>query len=676
MNYRELFAIDAPGLAVPAFGSLKDDDYLAAIRQGMEEKKTALDALAAETAAPTAEILEVWERSGRLLERAEMCFYTLKDSDSNERLDEIDAILAPELSRFSDSIWLDAKLYSRFTALDSAVKNGEVQLSAEQAWLLSEILRGFRRAGVELDAEGRERLGELNARIASLESEFSNKVVAGRVAAAVHIENESELAGLNEEQIAQAREAADRRGWDGWALELVNTTGQPLLDSLDVRATRKRLFEASVMRGREGENDTRPVLLELAKLRDEKAKLLGFEHYAAYVASDGCVKTTEKVMELLGQVAEPSIRAAEREASELRELFAELEPGEEFQAWDWQWTAAKAREASPVPTDEQLAPYLPFEQVLEQGVFAAAGALYGLEFVRREVEGYTEDCRAYEVARDGQVIGLVFFDPYARPTKGGGAWMTQLVMQDELDSELPIVTNNCNLTKPTAGKPALMTWDQVQTLFHEFGHDLHGLLSRVRYPSLSGTNTPTDFVEYPSQVNEIWAWEPTLIARYARHWESGEPLPDEWISALAASKQVGAGYAAAETYSAMLLDQAWHQGAELPDIDGIDAFEKAALQRFKVDYPLVPPRYRTCYFTHIWGHGYAAGYYSYLFSEVLDADTAAWFGENGGLKRENGQVFREKVLSRGNSRDVLESFGDLRGREADAKYLLERRALV
>ena len=681
MSVEELLTlVGATGLSSPAFDRLGDDDFRAAVEAGMARQRAEVAALAASTQPPTAGLLRDWEHSARLLTRALAAFHTAKDADTSPTRDAIDAELAPLLAAHEDAMWLDAGLYARFAALDARAAAGDVVLDEQDAWLLSETLRRFRRAGVDLGAADQARLRAINERLAALQTEFSALVVRGRSEAAVSITDAAGLDGLNEAQLAAAQAAAVARGWDGWALELVNTTGQPLLARLNNRDTRQLLYEAAVGRGRFGEADTRPLIVELARLRAEKAALLGFEHYAAYVADDGCAKTTAAVMNLLTRVAAPAMRNVRAEADALQARFAELVPGATLTAWDWQWVAAQDRAATSVIDPEALSEYLPFERVLEDGVFAAATALYGITFAPTDaLPGYTPDCRAYEVREaDGTLVGGVMIDPYARPTKGGGAWMTCLVDQNHLFGERPVVTNNCNQTRLDEGRPSLMTWDEVTTLFHEFGHDLHGLLSDVRYPSMAGTNTPTDFVEFPSQVNEIWAWEPALIARYARHWRTGEAMPREWIDALVASRHVGEGYDCAERFAAMLLDQAWHTTPldELPtDPAEVDAFEQAALERFGVWFPLVPPRYRSCYFTHIWGHDYAAGYYSYLWSELLDADAAAWFAEHGGMTRDAGEAFRRGVLAVGGSRDVMAAYRSFRGADPDPVHLLRRNGL-
>ncbi len=664
------------------FAQISADDWRAALTDGMAEQLAELEVIATDPNPPTAEnVLDAWERSGQLLNRASMGFWTLKEADTSAALDAIEEELSPKLAAHHDAIMLDRRLYDRLVALDARVTAGEVTLDEQAAWLLSEKLRDFRRLGVNLPEADQATLRELNERIATLEAKWNSVVVAGRNEAALHIEDASLLAGLTPDDLHAASEAASRRSLQGWVLEVVNTTGQPLLDKLENRDVRRRLHRAAVGRGLAGDHDTRPLIVELARLRSQRASLLGFAHHAEFAASDGCAKTTEAVNEILHRVAGPAVANARKEAAELQEALAEDHPGEVLEPWDWQYYAERVRSSTFSLDDEVLRPYLDYERVLVDGVFAAATGLYGITFVRRDdLHGYTDECRIFEVHDcDGQPMALVVFDPYTRPTKQGGAWMTALVDQSELLGLLPVVTNNCNLVRPAPGKPTLMRWDNVITLFHEFGHDLHGLLSRVRYPSRSGTATPRDFVEYPSQVNEMWAWDPALLRSYARHHETGEPVPQEWIDTLQAARHAGEGHAGTEIFGSMILDQVWHQTPldQLPTSpDEVEDFERRALESWGIDFPLVPPRYRTTYFSHIWSGSYAAGYYSYLWSEVMDADTGAWFVENGGMTRANGDHFRATLLSKGSSVDVMDSYRAFRGADPDVRHVLERRGLA
>ncbi len=664
------------------FAAISDEHYREAATVGMAEHLAEIEAIAADpNPATVANVLDAWEASGQTLRRTLTAFFTRQSADTNDTLDAIEEELAPKLAAHTDAILLNRELYERCVQLRQRADAGEVDLDPQAAWLLSENLREFRQRGVGLDDAGQARLRHLNAQIAALQTEFSQVVIAGRNAAAVHVVDEAELDGLGEDDLAACREAAERRGVDGWVLELINTTGQPMLATLRNRSLRERLFRASVGRGIGGEHDTRAIVVRLARVRAERATLLGYEHAAAAVADQGCAKTTAAVNEILHRVGPAGVANAKREAEALQLQLDGIEPGATLEPWDWQYLAERERVRRFSLDDALLRPYLAFDRVLVDGVFTAATDLYGITFHRRDdLTGYTADCVTYEVHdADDSPMALVVIDPYARPSKQGGAWMTNLVDQNHLLGELPVVTNNCNLTRPAPGKPALMSWDNVITLFHEFGHDLHGLLSDVRYVSRSGTETPRDFVEFPSQVNEMWAWDPEVIARYARHHETGEPIPAEWIEIKLAARHFDEGYEATETFAAMLLDQAWHQASldELPtDPSEVEAFEQAALAAVGMDYRLVPPRYRTTYFSHVWGGGYAAAYYSYLWSEVMDADTVAWFTERGGRTRENGEIFRRELLARGGSVDVMESYRTFRGADPDVRHVLERRGLA
>ncbi len=667
---------------LPDFARIRPEHYRDAALAGMAEQREAIRTITADPEPPTVgNVLDAWEASGRTLRRALYAFYTRRSSDTDDALDAIDAELSPLLAAHTDEIMLDRGLYERCVALQQRADAQQVSLDAEAAWLLAETLREFRQRGVGLDDAAQARLRELNAEIAALETEFTQVVVAGRNAAAVHVTDEAQLAGLADDAKAACRAAATRRGLDGWVLELVNTTGQPMLASLRDRSLRQRLFEASVSRGLGGEHDTRGLIVRLARLRSQRATLLGYEHAAAAVADRGCAKTTAAVNEILHRVGPAAVANARRDAAELQRRLDEIEPGATLEPWDWQYLAELERVRRFALDDEQLRPYLEFRTVLVEGVLAAATDLYGITFhPRDDLAGYAPDNLVFEVRdADGTPMALVVLDPYARPTKQGGAWMTSLVDQNHLLGELPVVTNNCNLVKPADGGPTLMSWTNVITLFHEFGHDLHGLLSDVRYPSRAGTSTPQDFVEFPSQVNEMWAWDPDLIARYAVHHETGEPIPPQWIETMVAARGFDEGYAATEAFAAMLLDQAWHQTPldQLPaSPDEVVAFEAAALAAAGMDYPLVPPRYRTGYFSHVWSGHYAASYYSYLWSEVLDADTVAWFAEHGGRTRANGEAFRRGLLAKGGSVDVMAAYRAFRGADPDVTHVLRRRGLL
>ncbi|RIK16826.1 MAG: peptidase M3 [Acidobacteria bacterium] len=675
--------------SLPDYASITDAHVREALEVGMEEHLAELRELAADGSPATVEnVLHAWERSGATLDRTLSAFWVARSADTNPERDAIMAEFSPRLAAHQDAILLDRRLYGRLVALRERADAGEVALDEQDAYLLTRLLQDYERGGIALPEDDQARLRELNAELATLSTAFDTALTAGRNAAAVHVTDEAELVGLADDDKARLREAAEDRDLDGWLVPIVNTSGQPLLDNLEHRGLRERIYQASVGRGLSGQHDTRDLLVRIARLRAERATLLGYAHHAAYAHEVTCAKTTEAVNDLLARLTPGVLQIVEREADALRARLHTLEPGAELEPWDWQFlaTAENAAAASGGFDTDQLRPYLEFERVLHDGVFAAATALYGITFEERpELVGYTDEARVFEVREaDGTPLGLVAIDAYTRPTKKGGAWMTSIVDQSHLLGDRPVVTNTCNVPPPAPGSPSLMTWSNVITLFHEFGHDLHGLLSDVRYPSRSGTSVPRDFVEFPSQVNEIWAWEPALVRQYARHHETGEPLPQEWVEALVASRQE-TGYHTLELLKAMLLDQAWHQTPleELPeDGSGVEAFEAAALDRAGVAFPLVPPRYRSAYFHHIFGGGYAAGYYSYLWSEVMDADTVAWFREQatddqpGGMTRAAGDRFRAELLGRGGSIDASETYRRFRGRDPEVGPLLERLGLA
>lgn len=669
---------------LPDFASVREEHHRPALLAGMAEQRAEVEAIAASSDAPTVEnTLEALERSGRLLHRAAIVFFNQSSSDSTPGLEALEEEVAPLLAAHSDAIYLDRRLFARLEALQAAAAAGEIELAPDTAWLLHRQHTQFVRAGVRLDDAAQARLRELNAEITRLETVFGRQLLAETNDSAVLVTDEAELAGLPEDARAAAAEAATRRGHEGaWLIDLILPTQQPALAQLTDRALRERVHTASVGRGgRGGENDTRATLLALARLRAERARLLGYEHHAAYIAEDATAKTPEAVADILGRLAPAAVANARAEAADLEAALRRDVPGATLEAWDWAFYAEQVRKERRSLDDSSLRPYLELDRVLREGVFRAAGELYGLTFTERaDLVGYHPDVRVFEVTdADGSGLGLFLGDFWTRDSKRGGAWMNNLVDQSTLLGEAPVVVNNLNIPKPPAGQPTLLTWDEVITLFHEFGHALHGLFSAVRYPSQSGTDVPRDFVEYPSQVNEMWAWEPSVLRAYAVHHVTGEPMPQEWVDTLIAARQDGEGFATTEYLAAALLDQAWYRLApeDVPtDVEQVVPFEAAALERAGIAFAPVPPRYRTTYFNHVFGGGYSAGYYSYIWSEVLDADTVTWFEENGGLRRENGDTFRAKLLSRGGSVDPMQAFRDLRGRDPEIAPLLARRGLA
>ncbi len=673
---------------LPDYTAIREEHYEPALRAGMEEQRREVEAIATDPQPPTVEnTLEALERSGRLLSRALHAFHNQVSADATPALEDVYERVSPELAAHRDAIYMDGRLHARVRALADAADAGELALEPDAAWLLHTLLKDFRRSGIELDGDSQAELRRLNGRITELEAVFGRKLLAGEKASAVLVTDVAELEGLPEDAIAAAAASAAGRGHDGaWLLDLQLPTQQNVVASLVRRDVRERVQRASESRGALGDdNDTRATLLELARLRAERARLLGYEHHAVYVAEDATARTTEAVNAMLARLAPAAVANARAEGAELEQLLHRSEPDAELRASDWAYLSEAVRKERYSLDDALLRPYLELERVLRDGVFEAAHRLYGLSFVERDdLVGYHPDVRVFEVfdspepgERD-RGLGLFLADWYTRPSKRGGAWMNNLVDQNHLLGQRPVVVNNLNIVKPPAGEPTLLLWDHVITLFHEFGHALHGLLSDVRYPSQSGTEVPRDFVEYPSQVNEMWAWDPQVLRSYAVHHVTGEPMPAEWVDTMLASRQFNEGFATTEYLGAALLDQAWHQLApeDVPtSVEDVADFEAKALAEAGADYGPVPPRYRTTYFNHIFGSGYSAGYYSYIWSEVLDADTVEWYRENGGLTRENGDAFRRRLLARGGSQDPLASFRDLRGRDADIAPLLARRGL-
>ncbi|MFT3876316.1 MAG: M3 family metallopeptidase [Propioniciclava sp.] len=646
---------------LPDFVNLTPAHYREAIEAGMTEQLQALDALASDPEPPTVEnVLHAWERSGELLNRAWDTFFTVRWADSNDELDAIASEFAPRMSQHGDAIWMDERLYARVRALDARVKTGEVSLDAEDSWMLEETLRSFTRAGVALDPEDRDGLRALNTRLAELGAAFSKANRDGRVSGAIIVTDRTELDGLTDAEIDAL--ATD----DGsWRIELINTTQQFLMAKLNHRPLRRRLYEASVSRGLAGEHDTRALIVEIARARAERAQLLGYPHHAAFVVEAGCAKTTDAVNALMGPLGKAAHAKASAEAETLAARFAELAPGETFEPWDWAYVSEIVRAETFAFSDADVEPHLRIADVLE-ATYAAAHDLYGITFTRRhDLAGHTADAEVYEIRdEDGVPLGLFLMDFWARPTKEGGAWMTSVVSQNHLTRQLPVVTNNCNYTR---GQET-MTWDGVITMFHEFGHALHGLFADSRYGSRSGpASAPRDFVEFPSQVNEYWAWQP------------GRVLPADLLAKLTDASAFGRGFDTLEMIAATLLDQAWHQASldELPTSpDEVEEFERRALERWGVVSDLVPPRYRSAYFAHIWANAYAAGYYGYTWSQVMDADAVAWFEANGGGTRVNGDWFRRTLLAPGSSVDPSETYRSFRGRDPEVGPLLERLGLT
>ena len=663
----------APSLlpyGLPPFADIATGHYAEAVGAGLAEHLSEIQAIVMNPEPATFENTALaMERSGQLLHRAAAAFFTLVSADASEEIRNLETQLSPRFSAHQDEVFLNRGLFLRFSAVDTA------DLEPESVRLVEEYLKEFRQSGIQLDDAGQEKLKAINAELSRLGTDFGQRVKEGMKSAALLLDDAADLAGLPAEDVAGAAEAARAAGQDGkFLLTLIQPTNQPALAVLENRNVRRRLFEASLSRGSGGGTlDVQELARSMARLRAEKAVLLGFTNYAELVVDLQTAPDFESVQSMLNRMAPAAVRNADAEAAALADLA-----GHRLEPWDWAYYSARVRREKYDVDEQALRPYFELDRVLEDGVFFAATALYGITFHERpDLGGYHPDVRVWEVRNeDGSGLGLFLGDYYQRESKRGGAWMNSLVDQSALLGTKPVVINTLNISKPPAGEPTLLTLDELRTTFHEFGHALHGLLSDVTYPRFSGTSVPRDFVEYPSQVNEMWILWPEVLANYARHHATGEPLPREVVDRINGSLLWGEGFATTEYLGAALLDLAWH----VLDTEGVPedtlAFEDKALAAAGVAHPLIPPRYRTGYFQHIFaGAGYAAGYYSYIWSEVLDAETVDWFTENGGLTRANGERFRQELLSRGNSRDPLESFRILRGRDAALEPLLKRRGL-
>ncbi|HET9501780.1 MAG TPA: M3 family metallopeptidase [Marmoricola sp.] len=667
----------------PQFDRIRFEHYRPAFEAGMAEQLAEIETIASSPEPATFDnTVEALERSGALLRRVADVFFNLVSSDSTPQLRALDAELAGPLAAHNDAILLHEGLFARLERVHQERQHGG--LDAEQVDLVERLHTDFVRAGAALSVRDREQLMALNARLAELGAQFGNRLLDDTNDLAVHVTDVAELDGLSDDAVEGAAEAARARGLDGYLLTLVLPTKQPALASLTDRRLRRRLHEASVSRGSRGnEHDTRAILAEMAHIRAQAAALHGFPSHAAYVVADQTAGTVEAVGERLAALAGPAVRNARAEQAELEAALAADGVDGPLQPWDWAHYAEKVAAAKESFDDADVRPYFEMSRVLHDGIFFAAGRLYGLTFVERhDLPLPHPDAEVFEVSdADGNHLGLFVCDWFTRDSKRGGAWMSEFVGQSRLLGTRPVVTVNMNVAKPAPGKPALMTRDEVDTAFHEFGHALHGLLSDCTYPRTSGTNVPRDFVEFPSQVNEMWAWWPEVLASYAVHHATGEPLSEGVAARLAHRSTFGEGFATSEYLGAALLDWEWHSrsadGGPV-SVAEVEEFEHAALDRHGLLDPLVPPRYRSSYFNHVFGaaHGYDAGYYGYIWSEVLDADTVEWMKDNGGLRRENGDRFREVLLSRGDTRDVMAATVELLGREPRLEPLLRRRGLT
>lgn len=679
------FLADSPlPLHYPQFDKIKDSDFAPAFDRGMADELKEIAAIADNPDKPTFDnTIVAMEKTGRTLGRARTVFDNLVGADTNPARDKLDAEYSPRFAAHRDAINLNPKLFARIQALYDT--RDSLGLDAEGVRLIERYHTDFVHSGAKLSEADKAKLKAMNSELATLGTKFSQNVLAEVNDSAVVVDSKEELAGLNDEQIAAAAEAAKARKLPGkYVLTLQNTTGQPPETYLQNRALREKLHKASVARGSRGNAwDNTAIVSKVAALRAERAKLLGFPNHAAYALEDETAKNPEAVNKMLAQLAPPAVANAKREAADMqamidKEQAAKGEPTFKLEAWDWAYYAEKVRQAKYNFDESQLKPYLELDNVQQNGVFYAANQLYGLTFKeRKDLPVYQADVRVFDVFdADGKQLAIFISDMYARDSKQGGAWMNSYLDQSALTGYLPVVANHLNIPKPASG-PTLLTWDEVVTMFHEFGHALHGMFSNVKYPYFTGTSVPRDFVEYPSQVNEMWADWPQVLANYAKHYKTGEPMPKALLDKVLASSKFNQGFATTEYLGAAMLDQNWHQLSpdQVPAANGVMAFEAAALKKDGVDYAPVPPRYRTPYFSHIMG-GYSAGYYAYIWSEVLDADSVKWFEQNGGLSRKNGDHFRSTLLSQGGSQDAMVLFKDFSGRDPYIEPLLERRGLT
>jgi peptidyl-dipeptidase Dcp len=662
----------------PRFDLIKDADYQPAIEAGMAEQKAEIARIANNRAAPTFDnTIVALERSGRMLDRATLTFFGVVQANTDPALDKVQEVEAPKLSQHQDSIFLSTKLFARVQAIYA--KRNSLKLTPEQRQLLQIYHDNFIRAGAQLNAADKAKLRTLNTRLSSLETAFQQKLLAAAKDGALIVDDKTRLAGLDDAALAAAAKAATDRTLTGkYVLPLQNTTQQPALQDLANRDTREALFNQSWTRAEKGDaNDTRATIQEIAQLRAQKAKLLGFPTWADYVLQDQMAKTPKAAKAFMSQLVPPLAEEQKREVAELQQTIRA--GGEDFtlKPWDWERYSERVRKAKYDLDQNAVKPYLELNAVLEKGVFFAANQMYGLTFKRRtDIPVYQPDVMVYTVYdKDGSELGLMYFDYFKRDNKSGGAWMSNFVGQSYLLKTKPVIYNVANFTKPADGQPALITFDDATTMFHEFGHALHGLFASQVYPTLSGTNTARDWVEFPSQFNEHWALEPRVLANYAKDYRTGAPMPQELVDKIKKAAKFNQGYTLGETVEAAMLDMDWHSlPASAPKQD-VDAFEKQALETMGLDTTNVPPRYRSSYFLHIWANGYSAGYYAYLWTQMLEHASYHWFVDHGGMTRENGERFRDLILSRGHTQDYGPMFRAFYGKDPDIGPMLEEHGL-
>jgi peptidyl-dipeptidase Dcp len=672
------FAASTLPFQAPPFDKIKESDYQPAIEEGMKQHLAEIEKIANNPEPPTFDNTFVaMEKSGALLNRVMHAFDGVTSANTSDALQKVQEDEAPKLAAHQDAIYLNDKLFKRVETVYE--QRQSLALDPESLRLVEVVYKNFVQNGAKLADADKAKLKELNKEESTLSTQFTNKLLAATKAGALVVDDKAKLAGLSDGDIAAAEQSAKDRKLDGkWVLPLQNTTQQPQLQSLTDRATREALFKASWDRSEHGDdNDTRAIIERIAQLRAEQAKLLGFPNYAAWKLEDQMAKTPDAALKFMHNLVQPATARAQAEAKDIQAVIDQQKGGFKVEAWDWSHYAEQVRKAKYDLDEAQIKPYFELDNVLQNGVFYAANQLYGLTFKeRKDIPVYQPDVRVFEVFdKDGTSMALFYCDYFKRDNKNGGAWMSNFVEQSKLLDTKPVIYNVANFTKPAAGQPALLSFDDVITMFHEFGHALHGLFADSKYPTLSGTSTARDFVEFPSQFNEHWATDPKIFAHYAKHYQTGEAMPQALVDKIKKAGTFNKGYDMTELVAAALLDMNWHSlGADAPKQDA-DKFEAEALKKDKIDLPYVPPRYRSSYFQHIWGNGYAAGYYAYLWTQMLADDGFEWFKEHGGLSRENGDRFRAMILSRGNTVELGQLYRDWRGKDPSVEPMLIDRGL-
>lgn len=672
------YAASTLPFGAPPFDKIKDGDYQPAIEAGMVQQLAEINKIATVPAAPTFEnTLVAMERSGRLLARASAAFSGVSQANTNPVLQKAKTALAPQIAAHLDAIRLNKQLFERIAAIYA--KRAALKLDAESLRLVERQYAEFVHSGANLSDKDKEQLKTLNKELSLLSDAFSKKLLEATKAGGYATQDKSALAGLSDAHLAAAAQAAKGRGAGGYVIPLQNTTQQPVLASLSVRATREAIFGNSWNRAERGDaNDTRDIIARIAQLRAQRARLLGFASHAAWKLEDQMAKNPDAALQFMDALVPVATAKAASEAKDIQDVIDAQKAGFTLQAWDWDLYGDQVRKAKYDLNDAEIKPYFEINNVLENGVFFAANQLYGITFKeRKDIPVYEPDVRVFEVSDvDGKPLALFYCDYFKRDNKNGGAWMSEFVGQSKLLGTLPVIYNVANLPKPAPGEAALISFSDVTTMFHEFGHALHGMFSNTRYPTLSGTSTARDFVEFPSQFNEHWAIYPTVFNHFAKHYQTGAPMPDALVAKIKKAKNFAEGYQLTELLAAAELDMQWHVLTADAPLQDPDAFEKQALANTHLNLPAVPPRYRSSYFSHIWASGYSAGYYAYLWTQMLDDDAYQWFDDHGGLSRANGDRFRRMILSRGNTQDLSAMYLAWRGKAPSIDAMMKYRELA